>query len=293
MREGVSNGQIAERLQISERTAKFHVSEILSKLGLKSREEINDWFMTKPDTQRRWAKLAISIGLGAAALACLVALAVLAVATVSTTEKTTALQIEPGDVIHYTTKTSGINLGNPEQTVESWILVGEDFNTDKARVFAYNEAGRVTQDGWTDADLGLTSNNGRSFARPQFQSVFMWTDQSTIGEDLLRSGKGPNTTLAPDERPFHFAGRSEIAGVTVQVYENVFDLDADPEYPFERDGRLVRRVFLSDEPFGLDFGEETYYVDGNGTEYPVLDRDWLTFEVIDLEHTPPNVFQFQ
>ena len=34
LRDGASNAQIAERLGITERTAKFHVSEILSKLGL-------------------------------------------------------------------------------------------------------------------------------------------------------------------------------------------------------------------------------------------------------------------
>src|SRR5213593_3798896 len=39
LRSGASNAQIAERLSITERTVKFHVSEILSKLGVGSREE--------------------------------------------------------------------------------------------------------------------------------------------------------------------------------------------------------------------------------------------------------------
>src|SRR5947208_15641587 len=39
LRAGASNAQIAEGLDITERTAKFHVSEILSKLGVATREE--------------------------------------------------------------------------------------------------------------------------------------------------------------------------------------------------------------------------------------------------------------
>jgi DNA-binding CsgD family transcriptional regulator len=43
VREGLTNEQIGARLGITERTAKYHVSEILSKLGLRDRQEAAAW----------------------------------------------------------------------------------------------------------------------------------------------------------------------------------------------------------------------------------------------------------
>jgi DNA-binding CsgD family transcriptional regulator len=43
LRQGLTNEQIATRLSISAETAKFHVSEILGKLGLSSRQEAARW----------------------------------------------------------------------------------------------------------------------------------------------------------------------------------------------------------------------------------------------------------
>ncbi len=43
LRDGLTNEQIAERLGISYDTAKFHVSEILGKLGVESRQEAAAW----------------------------------------------------------------------------------------------------------------------------------------------------------------------------------------------------------------------------------------------------------
>src|SRR5688572_9757894 len=43
LREGLTNEQIALRLNITFDTAKFHVSEILSKLGVESRQEAAAW----------------------------------------------------------------------------------------------------------------------------------------------------------------------------------------------------------------------------------------------------------
>ena len=41
--DGLTNGQVAERLYISPKTAAVHVSNILAKLGLSSRAEIAAW----------------------------------------------------------------------------------------------------------------------------------------------------------------------------------------------------------------------------------------------------------
>jgi DNA-binding CsgD family transcriptional regulator len=43
IREGLTNPQIARRLGVTESSAKFHVSEILSKLGVESRGEAASW----------------------------------------------------------------------------------------------------------------------------------------------------------------------------------------------------------------------------------------------------------
>ena len=41
--EGLTNGQLAERLYISPKTAAVHVSNILTKLGLSGRAEVAAW----------------------------------------------------------------------------------------------------------------------------------------------------------------------------------------------------------------------------------------------------------
>jgi hypothetical protein len=65
IRDGLTNPQIAARLEIGPETVKHHVSEILSKLGSKTREEAAAW---TPDERRgasgpgRWAIAAMGAG---------------------------------------------------------------------------------------------------------------------------------------------------------------------------------------------------------------------------------------
>jgi DNA-binding CsgD family transcriptional regulator len=54
LREELTNDQIAERLSISPDGAKYHVSEILSKLGVESREEAAAW---EPREARIWWRI--------------------------------------------------------------------------------------------------------------------------------------------------------------------------------------------------------------------------------------------
>ena len=55
LREGLTNPQIAERLSISLDGAKYHVSEILSRLGVSSRDEAARW---EPSERSWWATAA-------------------------------------------------------------------------------------------------------------------------------------------------------------------------------------------------------------------------------------------
>jgi Tol biopolymer transport system component/DNA-binding CsgD family transcriptional regulator len=57
LRQGLTNQQIADRLDIGLYGARYHVSEILSKLGVSSREEAAAWQAGGP-THRRWLLLA-------------------------------------------------------------------------------------------------------------------------------------------------------------------------------------------------------------------------------------------
>lgn len=64
LRDGLSNEQIAERLGITLRTAKFHVSEILSKLGVKTREQAAGWSPEAATPARRWLAWPLAARIG-------------------------------------------------------------------------------------------------------------------------------------------------------------------------------------------------------------------------------------
>jgi hypothetical protein len=58
LRDGLSNRQIAERLGISHRAARYHVSEILSRLGVADREEAARW--TPKEDEIVWWRKAVA-----------------------------------------------------------------------------------------------------------------------------------------------------------------------------------------------------------------------------------------
>ncbi len=65
IRDGLTNEQIAERLSISFETAKSHAAEILSKLGVATREEAAAW---QPEPERRWSFGRILLAIAGTAL---------------------------------------------------------------------------------------------------------------------------------------------------------------------------------------------------------------------------------
>jgi DNA-binding CsgD family transcriptional regulator/outer membrane lipoprotein-sorting protein len=73
MARGLTNAKIAERLDISLAGAKWHVSEVLSRLGASSREEAAEYFRQERRISKRLASFVVQvplrwIGLGVAAI---------------------------------------------------------------------------------------------------------------------------------------------------------------------------------------------------------------------------------
>jgi DNA-binding CsgD family transcriptional regulator len=60
LREGLSDEAIAERLGVSIHGAKYHVREILSKLGVASRQEAAAWQPEGRAPARRWLALPLA-----------------------------------------------------------------------------------------------------------------------------------------------------------------------------------------------------------------------------------------
>ena len=75
LRGGLTNDQIAERLGISFDTAKTHVAQILSKLGVESREEAAAW---RPERGGRFGRIVLAIAGTAVVTAAVAGLALLA-----------------------------------------------------------------------------------------------------------------------------------------------------------------------------------------------------------------------
>jgi len=80
--EGLTNDEIALRLGVSPSGAKYHVSELLGRLGLERREEIAQWYRTAGTTEtprpvrwRGWQRAAFALGAGLLGAAGIIAMA--------------------------------------------------------------------------------------------------------------------------------------------------------------------------------------------------------------------------
>jgi YD repeat-containing protein len=220
----------------------------------------------------------------------LIGLGLLAWRELKTNHESGSISIEPGQVIHTVMVETNVSASPPSVREEYWRLVGDGDNTARAHVVAYDAAGKVTLEGWTDSSTLTTTNvtDGQlhSISRPPFQSVFMWTDEAHITDEIMHASLLPGATPAPDAPVIREIGKQTIAGVTVRVYEQDLQVASNPSLPFNGPGTRISRVFISDDPFGLDFGEERFYQDNAGKTYPLFSRTMTSFEVLDADQVP-------
>lgn len=118
VRVGLTNEEIAARLGISPDTAKYHVSQILAKLGVATREDAAA--MAVPEGRGWWRRLgawglAVKLALGAATLAVLAGVAVLAWAVASNGSGDSGEVIAP-DYLVYTLSGNRIAVVDPLTT---------------------------------------------------------------------------------------------------------------------------------------------------------------------------------
>jgi DNA-binding CsgD family transcriptional regulator len=121
VRVGLTNEEIAERLGISSDTAKFHVSQILAKLGVATREEAA--ILATPTGRALWQRLgawglAAKLALAATAAAAVVGVAVLAWAMAGrgSTDESIVDANDPGESA---TPTATLSPGN--RTPVPWV----------------------------------------------------------------------------------------------------------------------------------------------------------------------------
>lgn len=64
VRKGHTNGEIAQLLDVTSDAVKYHVSNMLGKLQLTSREELAEWHERRNPLGRLWAAIPLSAKLG-------------------------------------------------------------------------------------------------------------------------------------------------------------------------------------------------------------------------------------
>ena len=168
---------MAERLAISLETVKHHVSEILSKLGVESREEAATW---KPEAGRTWTNSRWALALaGSAVLAIAVAGVALLVWGVQ--------RSGPSDGAATTASVAAVAVASPTAT-------DEPFSTLTSVRFVDDQTGWVSGYNGRDVSSGFilsTIDSGRT-----------WQQQYTINEnigdlDFVNSQVGWALTLPP------------------------------------------------------------------------------------------------
>jgi DNA-binding CsgD family transcriptional regulator len=240
LRERLTNEQIAERLGITLDGAKYHVSEILSKLGLGSRHEAASW---QPEVAKPWWQRLVSLPLAAriaaagTLLAAAAGLAMLAWGVIQTNSADEPVNTvagvysrmsdalaEDGMVYHAVVPLSGQGPDHVDAQWEYWLDAANDrirwFNDpETALIVAEDE---YTQDscntvedcaGTTGRDEAATCpnlNHALSFLPGICSPIFPAETRLEQGEysgasALVLTTEGTYSTDTPDQFPFSFS----------------------------------------------------------------------------------------
>lgn len=311
--QGMSNPEIAERLGISRDGVKWHVSEILSRLGVDTREEARDeWRRSRGLPARlrrlagaaafRWIVGGVSVG---AVAGVILGVAIftrgLSVSTnpaISTDESTASA--DPGDsVVVYTAGASSELL--PTGSVTTWKVVTFDVKSHRqTSLFTFGGENEWPLRAMLDGDEIITVTTGairrsrldgsemRVLASAPNGSSFgdaaLSPDGSTLAVTLDGGDSGEQDSvlfLRPD------------SGTTVERIErgtHGFDFDYPPESPSQitwiADGTgVIVTMAVGKEgytrPFVIPIDGEAYRVTVSGSNWPAPDGRGIAMDTSD------------
>lgn len=244
IREGAPNEEIAQRLGITQRTAKYHVSEILSKLGVSSREEAAmalDDRASLPVSNRRswsaaWAWLARFAAVGASA-AVLAGVGFLAWGVLQSSgddelsadmsvdavfARVAAAATRPGTVLHvsYAVTNSGTNETSRTVEDEYWV----DPETEAARIGS-GQYGLdvVTKDG------RYSTSGDRTVPDSNWASQTTWCPEpQVLLQSLIACTFGGEVSGSPVVKDEDWQGKPAIA--LVGIFDVVSDIPAESSH---------------------------------------------------------------
>jgi Tol biopolymer transport system component len=178
LRQGLTNEQIAQSLGITRDTAKFHVSEILTKLGLESRREAAAW-QGRPRVHPGWLpSFGLVRKLGAAGI---VATAVLGALIIFAKEPSKpAKTLPPGIyVVDLATEHVASKLDLASELVESFDWAADESAFEVTSRIGGNQVRTSTFDAATGALVSMTESDETPF---EFEDRWMSPDGKTVAK---------------------------------------------------------------------------------------------------------------
>lgn len=177
-----------------------------------------------------------------------------------------------------------------EITANYWVLVGQDREEEALRARLITRTGTVLQeglrrrgDGYGVTHFAQTGDVVRT-RRPPRASAAMWSPDS-IRRELSDNG-------------YELVESAPQAGLATLAYERRAPLLGSPPAELFAAGGIglddvvgtVRRVFIGNDPFGIDLGEEAGYVLSDGSEFIPYYRHITQWEILD--RAPAGVFDW-